>query len=469
MRYCSQGTITPHIFRIMYTNTLVIQQYIFNSFLFLRIVQNKYISLYKELITQLKSYISAIRILAKGYLPTTLITPSKLQDILKEVKKSLQQSNPDYALVLDQLHLYYDMQLANFGIDREMNLIIQFPVFIQPYIQKPLTLYQLETVPVPILDTNTDAQSYTQLHVNKPYIALNSETYISLTQQELRSCKKIGDEFYCEELFIVKHKSSYSCESAIYFNLSTDVIRNNCNFDFYYNKTDVSPTVLDGGEEIILANCPNDKHIICNVNNDIPVKIPSHPYVLVNRSILCKCSVEADSHHLLESLAACDSKQSELIMYFTINLAFSNYLELMPNMTQYKSLNRDKMLREKPLPIYINISCYNTTLSDRPTKLKEFIQNHIHNENIKENFDLQRRHTRHTFSPNKNFFVNKIVSIFTFSSSIMSIITITLVIYLFCKHTHIRTIVASLLLYKAKEVEARTTMKIDDSGCGTLA
>ena len=81
---------------------------------------------------------------------------------------------------------------------------------------------------------------------------------------------------------------------------------------------------------------------------------------------------------------------------------------------------------------------------------------------------MQRRHTRHTFSPNKNFFVNKIVSIFTFTSSIMSIITITLVIYLFCKHKHIRTIVTSLLLYKAKEVEARTTMKIDDSGCGTL-
>ena len=86
------------------------------------------------------------------------------------------------------------MQLVTFSIDREMNLMIQFPVSIQPYIQKPLTLYQLEMVPVPILDTNTDAQSYTQLHVNKPYIALNSDTYISLTQQELRSCKKIGDE-----------------------------------------------------------------------------------------------------------------------------------------------------------------------------------------------------------------------------------------------------------------------------------
>ena len=56
-----------------------------------------------------------------------------------------------------------------------------------------------------------------------------------------------------------------------------------------------------------------------------------------------------------------------------------------------------------------------------------------------------------------------------FTSSIISKITITLVVYLFCKHKHIKTIVASLLLYKAKEVEARTPMKIDDSESGTLA
>ena len=56
-----------------------------------------------------------------------------------------------------------------------------------------------------------------------------------------------------------------------------------------------------------------------------------------------------------------------------------------------------------------------------------------------------------------------------FTSSIISIITITLVKYLFYKHKHIRTIVAGLLLHKAKEVEARTPTKIDDSECGTLA
>ena len=173
---------------------------------------------------------------------------------MTEVKRSLHFTNPDYILALDRLHLYYDMQLVTFGVVNDMNLIFQFPVFIQPYTHKPLILYQLETVPVPILDQITKVQSYTHLRIKKPYITLNSETYISLRQQELRSCKNIGYEFYCEELFVNKHKSSYSCESAIYFNWTADIIKNKCDFDFYCNNTDITPTVLDGGEKIVLAN-----------------------------------------------------------------------------------------------------------------------------------------------------------------------------------------------------------------------
>ena len=190
------------LFRILYTDALGVQQYATNSLLFLRVIQDKYIALYRELITQLHTYISAIRVLAKGYLPNTLITPKKLQEILSEVKNSLLITNPDNTLALDRLHLYYYMQLVTFGIDSDMNLVIQFPVFIQPYTQMPLILYQLETVPVPVLDLDMKAQSYTHLRITKPYIALNSETYISLRQEELRSCKKIGYKFYCEELFI---------------------------------------------------------------------------------------------------------------------------------------------------------------------------------------------------------------------------------------------------------------------------
>ena len=66
-------------------------------------------------------------------------------------------------------------------------------------------------------------------------------------------------------------------------------------------------------DEIVPANWPNDKHIICNVNNDIRVKIPSHLYVLINKSVLCNCGIEAANHHLLESIAACDNRDSKLV------------------------------------------------------------------------------------------------------------------------------------------------------------
>ena len=107
------------------------------------------------------------------------------------------------------------MKLVTFCIDRNRNLIMQFTVFIQPHTQQSLILYQIEIVPVPIIDQTTQALFYMYLHVDRSYIALNSKANITIRQQELRTCKKLGYEFYYEELFVGKHKSKYSCESQI--------------------------------------------------------------------------------------------------------------------------------------------------------------------------------------------------------------------------------------------------------------
>ena len=87
-----QGSL---ILRSLYANSLGLHHYSINSLLYLRTVQDKYIALYRELITQLHIYASAIRILAKGYLPISLVTPSKLRGILNEVKTTIWIPNPD--------------------------------------------------------------------------------------------------------------------------------------------------------------------------------------------------------------------------------------------------------------------------------------------------------------------------------------------------------------------------------------
>ena len=121
-----------------------------------------------------------IRILSKGHLPILLLPPSKLAKILQEVKQVLLKTNKNYGLVFKGMYKYYDMKLVTFGMDQNRNLIIQFPIFMQPYTQKPLTLYQVETIPVPILDMNKRADLHSWIRIDKPYIALNPETYISV-------------------------------------------------------------------------------------------------------------------------------------------------------------------------------------------------------------------------------------------------------------------------------------------------
>ena len=184
-------------------------------------------------------------------------------------------------------------------------------------------------------------------------------------------CKRIGYEYYCEELFVIKSKKRYRCASTIYFNLEPEVIRPNCEFQYYYNKTDIKPTVLDGGFQIILANWPNYRKIMCSHNNNIPVNIPGHPYVLLNRSILCNCNIEAESNFLLESLAACEGPETktDLEMHFTVNLAFVNYFE---NMMEESSMpiSQNWMTQEQILPISLKTFEIDPKLMNAPKNFK---------------------------------------------------------------------------------------------------
>ena len=116
------------------------KHYATNSLLYLRTIKDQYVQMYKKFIKHLCIYAEAIRILAKGFLPISLITPLKLKEILDAVKNTIRKINLDYDIVIRRLHLYYDVKLVTFGIDRDTNLIIQFPVCIKPNTQQPLIL-----------------------------------------------------------------------------------------------------------------------------------------------------------------------------------------------------------------------------------------------------------------------------------------------------------------------------------------
>ena len=412
--------------------------------------------MYEKFINELRSYLKAIRILSKGYLPITLITPSNLEAILQQVQLAIAKSNQNYEIVLNSLYMYYNMKLVLFGIDYQKNLIIQFQVFIQPYTQTKLTLYQLETVPVPILDNGNKVQSYTQLKVEKPYIALNDEMYITIHPQELNNCKRIGYEYFCEDLFVVKSKHRYSCASAVYFNSIHD-IKENCDSYYYHNKTNVTPSILDGGKQIILANWPNYKRIICTYNNNIPVNIPGHPYVLLDMNILCNCDIEAESNFLLESLVACNEHEKpELEMYFMVDLAFMDYLEQL-NETLTVPINRNWMSAKQSIPISPDTFQINPKLMHAPLMLKDFVKQYQENK-------LTTIKQDNPTSEFRRFINNFLVNMLIFIAAILTVFLVLVIIYVLTGQSKLKALITTIVLQRVETLNVDRQVQNCNSG-----
>ena len=315
--------------------------------MYMQAMRERYLRVPENLINELRLLLRSTAILSRGYLPPQLFSPTDIVRISQAALSMIKHKHPDYVLAIPQASSYYDMRLVTFGIDENDRLVACFPIFVKDFSRKSMTLYQIETVPVPILDTNVEASSYSQAVINKPYIATNNDYYIQLEIEELFMCKQIKHIYFCEELFLVKHKTKHSCESALFYDLESTLVKQNCHFKYFYNTT-VIPSVLDGGSEIVLANMLNEKRLICTYDQGLAKPLPASPYVLVDRRILCHCHIQSGLTYVLKNIGSCNSTDQP-VLYYTVNLAFLNYFSSFLNDSE--EIPSNPMEDERVLPI----------------------------------------------------------------------------------------------------------------------
>ena len=124
--------------------------------------------LYRLLIDKVQRLVKGIVTLSKGYLPLELFPPSFLIEISNRVAMESHKDHHSYKLAFPHESTYYDMKLGTFSLEKFFNLIVAFLIFIAPYNHKPLSLFEIETVPVPI---DPQAAGFSELQVQKPYFA----------------------------------------------------------------------------------------------------------------------------------------------------------------------------------------------------------------------------------------------------------------------------------------------------------
>ena len=117
-------------------------------------------------------------------------------------------------------------------------------------------------------------------------------------------CKQIRYTYYCEELFLINHKSKHTCESVVFYNLTSSVVYLVCEFDYYYNMM-VTPCELDGSSHLYLANILCPRQLFCSHDFHMALSVPSSLYILINRSLSCNCHLESGLTYLLKSLGSC--------------------------------------------------------------------------------------------------------------------------------------------------------------------
>ena len=183
-------------------------------------------------------------------------------------------------------------------------------------------------------DTETldgDNDEYTFINNSYPYMAINKDNYIPLDERQLRLCNKIGATYYCENSYVLRHRSEHTCESAIYYRTDPKMVKTHCKAMFTSGQN-FPPKVLDTGETMILFNLPRPWILVCGKHKR-PREIKIATYKILNRTELCECSLTAGTFSLDETLAQCTPeirKQADGIfqMSYAINKIIFDYLQV---------------------------------------------------------------------------------------------------------------------------------------------
>ena len=159
-----------------------------------------------------------------GYSMHSTLDPKILAKDLEADEDELEETAPEFELVFTNVYQYYGNSLISFTNTID-DLLLQLPILIKQKVQVPMSLFSIETAPVP-LDAETylgKKREYTQIIPETELIALTENNYIPLMQAQISLCAKIGYMYYCEYAHLLKKHTEHTCMSAIYYDQGNDI------------------------------------------------------------------------------------------------------------------------------------------------------------------------------------------------------------------------------------------------------
>ena len=309
---------THKTFQIHHLALLMIRDYITILLGTLQRIHRQYIR-YES---ALDDTLIGIEYLNSGYLTHRILEPRTLARYLEAIEDDLEETAPASEPVFTNVYQYYGNSLVSFTniID---DLLLQLPILIKLKVQVPISLFSIETAPVP-LDADTylgEKREYTQIIPETELIALTENNDIPLTQAQILLCAKIGYMYYCEYAHLLKKHTEHTCMSAIYYDQGSDIKAKQCKTIVTFDTIPESK-ILDTSDLLILSNLQKPWTIACKDISRV-FEIEYSTYRILNRSELCECSLTAGNYLLNYTNIKCGNVPEARDGYFTTYYSFT--------------------------------------------------------------------------------------------------------------------------------------------------
>ena len=334
---------THKTFQIHHLALLMVKDYIMILVGTLQRIHRQYIR-YKS---ALDNTLIGIEHLNSGYLTHRILDPKILAKYLEAIKDDLEETAPEFESVFTNVYQYYGNSLISFTniID---DLLLQLLILIKLKVQVPMSLFSIETAPVPL-----DAETY--LGEKREYTQIIPETeLIALTEN------KIGYMYYCEYAHLLKKRMEHTCMSAIYYDQGSDIKAKQCKTIVTFDTIPESK-ILDASDLLILSNLQKPWTIACKYISRV-FEIEYSTYRILNRSELCECSLTAGNYLLSYMNINCGNAPEARDGYFTTYYSFNKIV--LDVITEKFNIKVDENTRNQAALLHDDIPGYDLPTID---------------------------------------------------------------------------------------------------------
>ena len=296
-----------------------------------------------------------------GYLTHRILDPRILAKYLEAIEDDLEETAPAFEPVFTNVYQYYGNSLISFTniID---DLLLQLLILIKLKVQVPMSLFSIETAPVPLVAEtySEEKREYTQIIPETELIALTKNNYIPLMQAQISLCAKIGYMYYCKYAHLLKKRTEHTCMSAIYYDQGSDIKAKQCKMIVTF---DIIPEsrILDTGDLLILSNLQKPWTIACKDISSV-FDIEYSTYCILNRSDLCQCSLTTGNYLLSYTNINCGNAPEARDSYFTTYYSFNKIV--LDIITEKFNIQVDENTRNQATLLHDDITGYDLPAID---------------------------------------------------------------------------------------------------------